>query len=57
MKIYAVTYFDTVSYCLAYYGFYSTLQKAKRGKVRGKADEYCSSFAEDWQIKEIMLDK
>ena len=57
MKIYAVTYFDAVSYCSDYYGFYSTLQKAEQGMAKGQADEDCSSFAEDWEIQEIELDK
>ena len=57
MKIYAVVYFDAVSYCSAYYGFYSTQEKAEQGMALGQADEDYSSFAEDWEIKEIMLDK
>ena len=56
MKIYAVIYFDSVSYCSEYYGFYSTEEKAEQYKQIGQADEDLS-YAEDWQIKEIILDK
>jgi hypothetical protein len=56
MKIYAVVYFDSVSYCSEYYGFYSTKEKAEQGMQVGQADEEVS-YAEDWCIKEIVLDK
>lgn len=56
MKIYAVTYFDSVSYCSEYYGFYSTKEKAEQGMQVGRADEELS-YAESWGIEEIILDK
>lgn len=57
MKVYAVIYFDAVSYCSAYYGFYSTQEKAEQAMACGQADEDYELFAEDWEIEEIMLDK
>ena len=56
MKIYAAVYFDSVSYCSEYYGFYSTKEKAEQGMQVGQADEDMS-YAEDWDVKEIILDK
>ena len=56
MKIYAVTYFDSVSYCSEYYGFYSTKEKAEQGMQVGQADEDMS-YAEYWDVEEIILDK
>lgn len=57
MKIYAVVYFDEVSYCSEYYGFYSTKEKAEQAmQVARQADEDLS-YVEDWSIKEIILDK
>lgn len=56
MKIYAVVYFDEVSYNSEYYGFYSTKEKAEQGMRVGQADEDLS-YVEDWSIKEITLDK
>ena len=56
MKIYAVTYFDSVSYCSDYYGFYSTKEKAEQAMAVAQAEEDLS-FAESWDIEEIMLDK
>ena len=56
MKIYAVVYFDSVSYCSEYYGFYSTKEKAEKGMQVGQEDEDLS-YAEDWDVEEIILDK
>ena len=55
MKIYAVVYFDEVSYCSAYYGFYSTKPKAEKGMAQGKAYEDLT-YACDWKIKEIEVE-
>ena len=57
MKIYAVVYFDSVSYCSAYYGFYSTQPKAEQAMQVGQADEDLAICAEDWYVEEIILDK
>ena len=56
MKIYAVVYFDDISYASEYYGFYSTKEKAEQAMQVGQADEDMS-YAEGWKVKEIVLDK
>ena len=56
MKIYAVSYSDMVTYHSEYYGFYSTYEKAEQAIQIGQADEDYD-FTEDWEVKEIELDK